>query len=248
MIFERRAVIFPRADFLDALRRFAGGQDKVLPNTPPDHLHFEPSQKDVTLTITFPALPGGVMTRFVFSYEDVMQALLAYCRNYKVPLPKAATKAVEKYKDGVVLSIQLGEPALNVMIIDNQKVARAMMRKSLSKVNPTVIEADTGTDALHLLRNGGADPDVILCTGTMDWNDFVRQLRGDTKNRNCRKPVLILTGNKSEAAHATSLHLGASKVLLKPVAPDELIKQIMLARGYFEVRKAPAHEPWHGLG
>lgn len=239
MILERRVVVFPRADFLDAMRRFAERSGKVLPDSPPDHIQFDPSQ-DVTLAISFPAARGGVATRFAFSRDDVGQALITHCRDHKVPLPKTANKLVEKYKDGAALSMQMGETGLHVMIIDDQEVVRAIVRKSLAKVNPRIIEASNGKDALEMLRSGDIEPDVILCDlhmGTMGGEEFLRQLRGDMSNRNNRKPVLILTGDKNEKTHEATRQLGASKVLTKPIPPDELIRQIMLARGYFEMNK-----------
>jgi two-component system, chemotaxis family, chemotaxis protein CheY len=239
MILERRAVVFPRADFLDAMRRFAERSGKVLPDAPPDHIQFDPSQ-DVALAITFPAARGGVATRFAFSREEVGHALVAHCRDHKVPLPKSAVKLVEKYKDGAALSMQMGEAHLQVMVIDDQEVVRAIVRKSLTKINPKIIEARNGKEALELLRGEDVEPDVILCDlhmETMGGVEFLRQLRADKANRNNRKPVLILTGDKNEKAHDGVREAGASKVLTKPIPPDELIRQIMLARGYFEMNK-----------
>ncbi|MBC7953091.1 MAG: response regulator [Rhodospirillaceae bacterium] len=241
MILERRVLVFPRADFLDAMRRYGERVGKVMPNAAPENIHFDPSQ-DVALAVTFAAARGGVATRYTFSCEDVGQALTTHCREYKVPLPKGANKQVEKYKDGAALTMQMGETGLHVMIIDDQEVIRTIIRKSLAKANPSrIIEATNGKDALDLLRKGDVDPDVILCDlhmETMGGDEFLRQLRADKTNRNSRKPVLILTGDKSEQVHEAIRQMGASKVLTKPIAPDELIRQIMLVRGYFELNKS----------
>lgn len=240
MILERRVLVFPRADFLDAMRRYGERVGKILPDAAPDNIHFDPSQ-DVALAVTFAPARGGVATRYTFSCEDVGQALTNHCREYKVPLPRGATKQVEKYKDGAALTMQLGESGLHVMVIDDQELVRAIIRKSLAKANPSrIIEAVNGKEALDLLRKGDVDPDVIICDlhmETMGGDEFLRQLRADKSNRNSRKPVLILTGDKSEQVHEASRQMGASKVLTKPIAPDELIRQIMLVRGYFELNK-----------
>jgi two-component system, chemotaxis family, chemotaxis protein CheY len=149
---------------------------------------------------------------------------------------------VEKYKDGAALTMQLGETGLQVMVIDDQEMVRTIIRKSLTKANPSrIIEASNGKDALDLLRKGDVDPDVIICDlhmETMGGDEFLRRLRADKANRNNRKPVLILTGDKSEQVHEATRQMGASKVLTKPIAPDELIRQIMLVRGYFELNKS----------
>lgn len=240
MILERRVIVFPRADFLDAMRRHAERGGKPMPDVPPTALSFDPAQ-DVALTVTFAAARGGVETRFAFSREDVGQALTTYCRDHKVPLPKDVAKQVEKFKDGAAISMQIGSPGMHVMIIDDQEVMRNIIKKLLAKANPALVtEACNGAQALEMLRSGDVDPDVILCDlhmEKMDGAKFLKELRGDKGNVNNKKPVLILTGDKNEQAHEVSRQMGASKVLTKPISADDLIKQIMLVQGYFEMNR-----------
>ena len=240
MILERRVIVFPRADFLNAIRRYGEKINRVMPDTPPTALNFDPAQ-DMALTITFPAVRGGVETRFAFSREEVGHGLTGQCRDIGITWPEDVTTQVEKYKDGAVLTMQIGAPGLHIMIIDDQEVMRNIVRKLLSKVNPTQItEAHNGEHALQLLCSGDVDPDVILCDlhmEKMDGGEFLRQLRADRANINNRKPVLILTGDKSEQAHEVTRRMGASKVLTKPISAEDLIRQIMLVQGYFELNK-----------
>jgi CheY-like chemotaxis protein len=176
-----------------------------------------------------------------FSCEEVGVALTKYCRDHRVPLPRSASKLVEKYKDGAALTMQIGVAGLHVMVVDDQEMARSIVRKSLGKVQLSQFsEARNGREALDMLKSGQAEPDVILCDlhmDTMAGDEFLRQLRADPGNRSSRKPVLILTAEKDERKLDDIRRLGASKVLPKPIAPDELIRQIMLARGYFELNR-----------
>lgn len=241
MILERRVIVFPRADFLDAMRRYGERIGKVMPDTPPENLAFDPAQ-DISLVIRFAsALAGGERKDFAFSREDVGAGLLTYLRERRVPLPKRAEKKIEKFKDGAAVSLQMGSPGLHVMIIDDQEVMRGIIKKLLARANPAQItEAGDGLAALELLRSGEVDPDVIICDlhmAKMDGTEFLRALRQDKANLNSRKPVLILTGDKSEHVHEVTRQVGASKVLTKPIGADDLIRQIMLVRGYFEVAK-----------
>lgn len=239
MIIERRVIVFPRADFLDAMRRYGERIAKIMPDTPPDNLQFDPAQ-DVALHIRFP-VAGGQPQQFSFSREDVGAALMTYLREHKVPLPRSAEKKVEKFKDGAALTMQVGESGLHVMIIDDQEVMRSIIKKLLARANPTqIIEASDGIKALEMLASGEVDPDVILCDlhmEKMDGIEFLRTLRADKANLNSRKPVLILTGDKSEKAHEITRQVGASKVLTKPIGADDLIREIMLVRGYFETNR-----------
>ncbi len=238
MIVERRVIVFPRADFLDAIRRYGERIGKNLPDTAPDMLSFDPAQ-DIALTVRFPAVfAGGSAKDFVFSRDDVGQALTIYCREHRVPLPKTAAKQLEKFKDGAALTMLIGGGGLQILIIDDQEVMRSIIKKLLVKANPAQIyEASDGVKALDMLRSGDVDPDVIICDLHMDnmnGIEFLRTLRADKGNLNSRKPVLILTGDKSEQAHEITRQVGASKVLTKPIGPDELIRQLNLVQGYFE--------------
>jgi CheY-like chemotaxis protein len=241
MILERRVIVFPRADFLDAMRRYGERIGKNMPDTAPQNLAFDPAQ-DIALVIRFaPAFTGGETKDFAFSRDDVGQALQAYCRDHKVPLPRSAAKNLEKFKDGAALMMQMGNVGLHVMIIDDQEVMRSIIKKLLAKANPTQItEANDGMTALDMLRSGDVDPDVIICDLHMDKMDgveFLRTLRAEKANLNSRKPVLILTGDKTEQAHEITRQVGASKVLTKPISAEDLIKQINLVRGHFEAAK-----------
>jgi two-component system, chemotaxis family, chemotaxis protein CheY len=239
MIQERRAIIFPRADFLNAVRRYAERSGKPIPDTPPENLIFDPTQ-DSTLIITFPAVRGGVPVRHAFSRDDIEHALCNYCRDLKIPLPNVS-KQVEKYKDGAVLTMHVGDHGLHVMIIDDVEMMRSIIKKLMARANPArIIEASNGAEALEMLRNGDAEPDVIICDlhmNTMDGMQFLKELRADRSNINNRKPVLILTGDKNEQAHELTRQMGASKVLTKPITGEELVRQINLVRGYFEMNK-----------
>lgn len=242
MILERRVIVFPRADFLDAMRRYGERIGKAMPDTAPENIVFDPSQ-DVSLAIRFaPAFAGGERKDFTFSREDVGAGLLTYLREHKVPLPRTAEKKIEKFKDGAAVTLQMGEPGLHVMIIDDQEVMRSIIKKLLAKANPSqVSEARDGEEALAKLGSGEVDPDVIICDLHMDKMDgieFLRRLRSDKANVNSRKPVLILTGDKSEQAHEITRQVGASKVLTKPISAEDLILQINLVRGYFEAGKS----------
>lgn len=238
MIVERRVIVFPRADFLDAMRRYGERIGKNLPDTAPEMLNFDPAQ-DIALIIRFPAVfAGGSAKDFVFNRDDVGQALTLYCREHRVPLPKTAAKQIEKFKDGAALTMLIGSSGLQILIIDDQEVMRSIIKKLLVKANPAQIyEASDGVKALDMLRSGEVDPDVIICDLHMDnmnGIEFLRTLRADKGNVNSRKPVLILTGDKSEQAHEITRQVGASKVLTKPIGADELIRQINLVQGYFE--------------
>ena len=243
MIVERRAVLFPPAEFLDAVSRYAVHCGRRWPFATPSAFRFDPAA-DVALRIDFlPASGENSDEKFTFTGRDVESALLEYCLEHRIPLPKRANKRVEKWIDGAALTFQLGDDrGPRILIIDDQEFMRTIVKAMLAKANPSqVSEASNGLEALGLLRRGEADPDVIICDLHMDRMDgleFLRALRNDGDNAHRDKPVLILTSDRSEWAHSIALRMGAIKVLTKPTTADELILHVNLARGQLP-RPAP---------
>jgi CheY-like chemotaxis protein len=222
------------------MRHYGDAYSKQLPETAPDSFVFDPAQ-DAALTIHFPPLfANGSPVSVTFSREEVGNALVSACRAHKIPLPRGLTKRLEKLKDGAALCMESASTGIHALVIDDQKVVRAIVTRLLHQANITgVTEAESGHQALEILADPAFRADVIICDLHMDQMDgieFLRRLRTDTNSINCHKPVLILTADKSERALVATREAGASKLLTKPVSAEELSLQIALVRGYFEAK------------
>jgi CheY-like chemotaxis protein len=117
-------------------------------------------------------------------------------------------------------------PALDVLIVDDHKPMRAMLRKVLERAGvSSVRDAASGKAALDLLQERGAQ--LILVDQTMPEMDglaFVERVRGDPACAGVR--IVMLTG-RADAAHAEAARrAGVDAVLVKPVAPSELLAAI----------------------
>lgn len=123
---------------------------------------------------------------------------------------------------------------LHILIIDDQKSMRSIIRQLLSQSGITkVSEASDGEEALGLLAGAEAiePPDVIICDlhmEGMDGLDFVHHLR----HRKNLTPVLILTGDSSKLLHEVTTQVGATKVLMKPISAPDLMTEIKQAIGF----------------
>lgn len=114
--------------------------------------------------------------------------------------------------------------ALSVLILDDHEAMRALLRKVLERASVNdVRDAPNGDAGLALLAERGAD--LILVDQTMPQMDgvtFVRHAR--TAGTVAR--IVMITGRGDartrDAAHAA----GADAVLVKPVAPRDLLAAI----------------------
>ncbi|MEO5375674.1 MAG: response regulator [Alphaproteobacteria bacterium] len=249
MIIERRVVIFPIPDLLDAMRDHGEKIGRRLPAMAPESLVFDPGVDDA-LVVRFPARGISVpvpalgisapVQEVVFNREEVAASLIRYCRKQRVPIPRAGSKKLERHRDGgAALLIQNQPLSARAMIIDDQEVMRSIVRRLLLKIGLTeVFEATGGENAFEMLRKGAEiDPDIFICDlhmEKMDGIEFVRRLRADKTSHHHRKPVLILTADKETAHRDKAMRAGASQVLAKPIAAEELGREISFALGYVD--------------
>ncbi len=124
---------------------------------------------------------------------------------------------------------------LTVMIIDDQKAMRSILRQLLNDAGIyDIIEGENGENALDVLgKAGDARPDVIVCDlhmDRMDGMEFVNRLR---RNKDIT-PVLMLTGDTDRLMRDVSLQIGVAKFLNKPISSADLFKEICAAVGYQE--------------
>src|SRR5882757_2752601 len=114
------------------------------------------------------------------------------------------------------------QEALNILIIDDQRTMRRIIRQLLITIHVRNIhEAADGQQALDLL----VDPktpwiDLIICDLVMEGMDgigFLNRLRGDTDLRQRHIPVLILTAERDELLLEVVRQVGAADVAHKPI-------------------------------
>ncbi len=129
------------------------------------------------------------------------------------------------------------EHLIRVLVVDDQRTMRSIIRQLLGRVGiSNVTEAEHGEEALAVLRNPALDiPDVIICDlhmQRMDGMEFCNQLRRSDNARHRGIPIIILTGDEDEMIHAVSRQVGAAKILLKPIAANDLLAGIRAVIGF----------------
>ena len=130
----------------------------------------------------------------------------------------------------------MAEPALRVLVVDDERPIRRFLHVSLSAHGHKVFEAETGKDGL---ASAAANrPDVIILDlglPDLDGLEVTRQLREWT-----RTPIIVLSVRDRDEVKVAALDAGADDYLTKPFSTGELLARIRVA-----VRHAarPADEP-----
>lgn len=114
----------------------------------------------------------------------------------------------------------------SVLVLDDRAADRELLRVVLSYAGYTVHEAPNGDVALALVRR--ERPDLVIADmlmPLMDGYEFVQELRRDPDTATI--PVIFCTATYERAeVHALVEACGVSRVLVKPVEPEEIIRTV----------------------
>ncbi|MDX6467922.1 MAG: hypothetical protein QOI27_2962 [Gaiellaceae bacterium] len=132
------------------------------------------------------------------------------------------------------MSIQdCGVPLPNVLVCDDERVMRTLVRATLQGV-ADVAEAHDGDEALALLRE--ARPALLIVDMMMPGMsglDVVRHLRGDEHLRTL--PVIMITAQVQLAHQEAAFDAGVDVFIGKPFSPSVLLdaaSSLLEAAGY----------------
>jgi DNA-binding response OmpR family regulator len=109
-----------------------------------------------------------------------------------------------------------------VLIVEDERKLRELLRGYLEREGLTVLTAATGAEALSLAASG--EPDlVVLDLGLPDISGeaVARELRAAAP-----LPILMLTAKSSEEDRVRGLEIGADDYVTKPFSPREVVLRI----------------------
>jgi len=119
----------------------------------------------------------------------------------------------------------MSEPALRVLVVDDEASIRKFLRASLAAHDYQVYEAATGQDALAAVLAHRPDL-IILDLGLPDIEgiEVTRQLREWSQI-----PIIILSVREHESEKVAALDAGADDYLTKPFGISELLARMRAA-------------------
>lgn len=115
---------------------------------------------------------------------------------------------------------------MKVLIVDDSRAMRAMLKSIMTDLGFEVLEAGHGIEGLAQLE---ANPGIDLAL--VDWNmpqmdglEFVKALRQD--RRNAELKVMMVTAENDMAKMARALMVGADEYAMKPLTRDAIIAKL----------------------
>ncbi|NQT07013.1 MAG: response regulator [Candidatus Omnitrophica bacterium] len=123
-----------------------------------------------------------------------------------------------------------------ILVVDDEKDLLDMMRGILANWGYDVITADSGREALRIVREGGHFLDVVILDIVMPGLDGVETLR-HIRRHNKLIPVFMLTGYPSSDSIKKTRKLGISGFIAKG---EEFVESARVIKTVLSITKKPA--------
>ncbi len=124
-----------------------------------------------------------------------------------------------------------------ILIAEDERDIRELVSLTLQFGGFTVVQAANGVEAVEQTQK--ELPDLILMDvrmPKMTGYDACRRIKSMPELRDI--PVVFLSAKGQESEIQTGLEAGAEEYILKPFAPDELVKQVQAVLDRVGARRA----------
>jgi two-component system chemotaxis sensor kinase CheA len=146
---------------------------------------------------------------------------MAKTAHKKVDTSKKATAAVAAVAKKT-------EPSdYRVLIVDDSKTDRSIMKNSLKPLGVTIIEAGDGVEALNIIKSSDQNFDACLIDiemPKMDGYTLASEIRKYNKYRNM--PLIAVTSRTGKTDRMRGVEVGMSEYITKPYSPDYLMNVV----------------------
>jgi DNA-binding response OmpR family regulator len=126
-----------------------------------------------------------------------------------------------------------------ILVVDDQKDFRELVRRALQQQGFDVIVASDGASGLRIAEQH--NPDLIVLDLTlpdMDGLEICKRLRENPRHRHL--PILVMSARASAPERILGLDTGADDYLIKPFVPEELVARV---NAILRRAQAPADTP-----
>ncbi len=118
-----------------------------------------------------------------------------------------------------------------ILVVDDERTIREVVRRYLELEGFAVIEAETGPQALSILQTSSPDLIVLdIMLPGVDGFSITRRLRNTEEYSPLQVdgeiPIILLTARTNEVDRVAGLELGADDYVTKPFSPRELVARV----------------------
>lgn len=114
-----------------------------------------------------------------------------------------------------------------ILIVDDSKTDRTIMRQSVNPLGVTIIEAVDGVEALNIIKSGEHDFDACLIDiemPRMDGYTLASEIRKYSRFKSL--PLIAVTSRTSKTDRMRGVEVGMSEYITKPYSADYLLNVV----------------------
>jgi excisionase family DNA binding protein len=115
-----------------------------------------------------------------------------------------------------------------ILVVDDEQAVRDLLVKTLAEAQWDVDAAPDGPTALEYMR--GADYDLLITDLRMPGMDGLSVIR-EARRKSVDMPIIVVTGNSTEASAIESINLGVTGYLTKPFRMQRVLQIAARAMG-----------------
>lgn len=141
-------------------------------------------------------------------------ALMELAKNINVDI-RSASEVEQKTKSN--------PSDYNILIVDDSKMDRNIMKKSLEPTGVSTTEASNGQEALNMMKSGEHAFDAVLIDiemPRMDGYTLASEIRKYSKYKNL--PLIAVTSRTSKSDRLRGVESGMTEYITKPYSPEYL--------------------------
>ena len=179
------------------------GQEEIVIKSMGDYLHNIPGIAGATIR-------GDGRVTLIIDVGAMMEMAKDIKVNIRAEM-EDSTKAKEKPSD------------YKVLIVDDSKMDRTIMQKSLEPIGVTIIEATNGVEALNIIKSGEHAFDAVLIDiemPRMDGYTLAGEIRKYSKYRTL--PLIAVTSRTSKTDRLRGVEVGMTEYITKPYSSEYL--------------------------
>lgn len=144
-------------------------------------------------------------------------------------------------EESIQIAALLAPPGTKVLIVDDVKDNRDVLRAFFEELNITVIEAQNGIEGLRIAKE--KRPGLILMDLIMPEMDGVRALKQLKKDPELAGiPVIAISASSIRAAEEDQIANGFDAFILKPINRSEFIQAVEKTTGWRFIRSSGLDE------
>ncbi len=112
-----------------------------------------------------------------------------------------------------------------VLVVDDERNIRNLLRMYLEQAGFSVVEAEDGETALHIVKSG-TPPDLVILDLMLPGVDGLEVCRRLQASDHRDIPILMLTARDEDVDKIVGLEIGADDYVTKPFNPREVVARV----------------------